>query len=133
MKIYVNENDIGPMSHWTDILKQCQRKLHQYELDGLSTDSPIYLLRNESVEIPKKCEVFTLFDSHCFKDGLAFRNVHVALSAFEIMATPSVRSQLSKIITKSQHLFNDIEVETHVFKQLFLSCGILINMNDKFG
>ena len=133
MIIYVSETEYGFMPHWTEVLKGCQIKLHQAELDGCDTAEPIFLLRNESVAIPDHCKSFDLFDCYAFDDGLAFRNILIALATMEILATPSVRTQFCKIIMKSKHLFNDFSEHCHLFKQLLLSCGFLIDINGKVG
>ena len=132
----ISINDIEPLKneYFTEVLKKCQIKLHEYELKNQTKYSEhVILILHPLVEIPEPVKNFTIFDSHCFKNGISFKNLFVALSSIEILATPSVRTDLSQVINRSGNLFNDIDEHFYITKQLFLSCGIMLNTSNRIS
>lgn len=133
MKIVINEKCNWLNPHQDESIKVFLKRLYRVEIKGYDFNEPVYLIATEETEIPKECESFTLFDMHCVNGVLSFRNIHEALSALEIIASPSVQSLIYPMIKNGDHLADSIDEHFGIFKPLFLSCGILLNSNGKNG
>lgn len=120
--------------YWTDTLKKCQEILYRHELDNAIIHSdPVILVLYPEVVVPNEVNDFSLFDAHTFENGFSFKNYHVAISMLEVLATPKIRSDLCQAINRRRNLFNDIAEHFYITKQLFLSCGFVVNIDGKIS
>ncbi len=130
MIIPINEANTTVKQYWTEMLVSCLRKLYETELNvEFSFNEPMFLVLSLAVKIPDEAKDFSLFDSHTFDNGISFKNYHVAVSMLEILATPKIRSDLIRVINRSNNMFNDLAEHFYVTKQLFLSCGFVVNID----